>query len=564
MSNRPAITDSLLLETSITRLFAGVLRSPEMWTGQNCMQKALESVRKRFDNPVSLSSDRRIADSVAAFRKTRRIANFVALKYICLGAGQLSNQWCVLSEPELREILLFRAGEGTLRAQLKCFQGLLRSYFTFARDDEEAPVPAVEGWVALRRWLSQQFISLDEALSQNPGEHLPDWFRFLGSHVNLLTAAPCEAYGLALEGGSGGVLQELRVGLAIPQQSWLWEEALLSRVKQVVRLPDVPFQETIDRVLGVIITTPELRVSQRLAARCVGLVVSRYARCSSRLECAALRDAAMSAIGNPWLRRQAWDAYVRDPAGKPDAPARELILGWLRRGLIKDFFELLSEDRAAEPRRLQYWLRFEPVIEDMWFILGTQARRSSQPEYVDFRARAQSRVLGLSGQTAPANNAFVMRIGNALAVEFGQNNNACFLFAWEQLPKAVAGKLARGADDLEVDIENLRGGIKLVHRDSPRAEESWEAKFDQTIVPIFGYDPCPLARPRGASLAPASPSFRWTDVERLAQKHNLRTEDRRSRGGAYWVLAGNEDVSFTRELRGWGFRYRTAKGWWRE
>ena len=567
MSYRPALTDALLLEATIARSFAGALRSPEMWTGQHCMLKALESVRKRFDHPASSSSDRRITDSVAAFRKTRRIPNFIALKYICLGAGQLSNQWCVLSEPGLREILLLRSGDGTVRAQLKCFQRLLRCYFTFARDDQQTPVPAVEGWVELRDWLSQEYVSLADALKRTPGARIPEWFRFLGSHLNLLTTAPCEAYGLSLEGGSAGVLQEVRAALAIPQESWLWEEALLSRVGQAVRLADTPFQDSIDRVLSVIFCTPELRISPRLAARCVGMLVSRYARCASRLECAALRDAAITSIGNPWLRRQAWDAYVRDAAGNPDAAARELILGWLRRELIKDFFELLSEDRAAEPRRLQYWLRFEPVIEDMWFILGSQARKSTQAEYVDFRARAQSRVLRLSGQTPPTNNAFIMRVGDALAVEFGQNNNACFIFSWAQLPKAVAGKLATGADHLEVDIESLRGGIKLIHRDSPRAEESWEAKFDQTIVPIFGYSPvqCPPSRPRPAPLpAAASAPFRWTDVERLAQKNNLRTEDRRPRGGAYWVLAGNEDERLARELSSWGFRHRAEKGWWRE
>ncbi len=177
-------------------------------------------------------------------------------------------------------------------------------------------------------------------------------------------------------------------------------------------------------------------------------------------------------------------------------------------------------------------------------------------------------MLRLSGQTPPTNNAFIMRVGDALAVEFGQNNNACFIFAWEQLPKAVAGKLATGADHLEVDIENLRGGIKLIHRDSPRAEESWEAKFDQTIVPIFGYSPvqCPPSRPRPAPLpAAASASFRWTGCREAGpEKHNLRTEDRRPRGGAYWVLAGNEDESLARELSSWGFRYRAEKGWWRE
>ncbi len=315
------------------------------------MLKALESVRKRFDNPASSSSDRRIADSVAAFRKTRRIPNFIALKYICLGAGQLSNQWCVLGEPEPARDSAVASGEGTLRAQLKCFQRLLRSYFTFARDDEQTPAPRSRaGWRFVIGCL-KQYVSLADALKRTPGARIPEWFRFLGSHVNLLTTAPCEAYGLSLEGGSAGVLQEVRAGLAIPQESWLWEEALLSRVRQAVRLADAPFQDSIDRVLSVIFCTPELRISQRLAARCVGMLVSRYARCTSRLECTALRDAAITSIGNPWLRRQAWDAYVRDAAGNPDAAARELILGWLRRELIKDFFELLSEDRAAEPRR---------------------------------------------------------------------------------------------------------------------------------------------------------------------------------------------------------------------
>ncbi len=548
------------------RRFAGAFRNPEMWTTRNDMEKALQSVRKAFDNPVSSSGDRRIADSVALFRKTRRIANFVALKYICLGAGECSSEGCVLGDTELREILLFRAGEGTLRAQLKCFHGLLRSYFTFARDDKDRTPAASEGWVVLRQWLSQQFTSLSEALAQAPGARVPEWFSFLCGHVNLLTPAPCEVYGVALASGSSAVLQEVRAGLAIPQESWLWEEALLARVMQAVRLADAPFQESIDRVLSVIFCSPELRISQRLSARCVALLVSRYARCTSRLECMALRDAAISAIGNPWLRRQAWDAYVLDATGKPDAAARELILGWLRRGLIKDFFEMLSEDRAAEPRRLQYWLRFEPVIEDMWFILGSQARRSAQPEYVDFRTRAQGRVLGLSGQTPPTNNAFVMRIGGALAVEFGVTNNACFLFAWEQLPKAVAGKLAAGTEDLEVDIESLRGGIKLVHRDSPRADESWEVKFDQTIVPIVGYSPFqrPLSRRNTPSFPGVAPPFRWVDVERHAETHNLRIEDHRSKGGAYWVLAGNDDANLTRELRGWGFRYRAERGWWRE
>jgi EH_Signature domain len=289
--------------------------------------------------------------------------------------------------------------------------------------------------VALRHWLFTQFTSLNDALAQTAGARIPAWFGFLGNHVNLLTASPCEVYGIALARGSGEVLQEVRTGLAIPQESWLWEEAVLTRVKHVVRLADAPFQESLDGILSVVICTPEFRISPRLSARCVALLVSRYARCTSRLECVALRDAAIASIGNPWLRRQAWDAYVLDAAGRPDTAARELILSWLRRGLIKDFFELLSEDRAAEQRRLQFWLRFEPVIEDMWFILGAYARKSYQAEYKEFRTRAQGRVLGLCGQTPPTNNAFVMRIGGSLAVEFDSITTPASFLPGSNCPK---------------------------------------------------------------------------------------------------------------------------------
>ena len=558
------MNDALLLEASITRCMGEAFRDPEMWTNPGGMEEALESVRKLFASPALLSGERRVTLALAEFRKTGCIPNFSRLKYICLGAGEISNGWCVLSEPGLREELLLRSSEGSLRGRIKCFQALLQTYFSFARDDEDVPAAAREGWIVLRHWLFTRFASLREALSQTTGARTPEWFTFLSHNLNLLTSDPCRVYGIASAQSVAGVLQELKAGLAIPQRSWLWAEALLARVDQAVRLADAPFRESLDNILTVVFCSSEFTIAQRLSARCVARLISRYAQCTSRPDCMALRDAAIAAIGNPWLRRQAWDAYVLDDAGKPDEGARELVLGWLRRGLIKDFFELLSEDRAAEPRRLHYWLRFEPVIEDMWFILGSQALRSSQTEYVEFRKCAKGRVLALCGQTGPSNNAFVMRIGGSLAVEFGINNNACFLSNWNQLGKAVMGKLASGAEDLEVDIENLRGGIKLIHRDSPRAEESWEEKFDRTIIPRFGYKPFqkPLRVP--PSSLPSSPSFPWHEVERHVETHSLLTEDNRRQGGAYWVLAGNGDPNVTKKLRTLGFRYRKEKGWWKE
>jgi hypothetical protein len=94
--------------------------------------------------------------------------------------------------------------------------------------------------------------------------------------------------------------------------------------------------------------------------KCVASLVSRYAKCSERPEHQGLRDAAVSIVGNPWLRRASWDANVLGDTGQPDDGARELVYGWLKRRLITDFFELLSSDATGDRRRLDYWLRFEP------------------------------------------------------------------------------------------------------------------------------------------------------------------------------------------------------------
>ncbi|WP_284046778.1 EH signature domain-containing protein [Cupriavidus campinensis] len=85
-----------------------------------------------------------------------------------------------------------------------------------------------------------------------------------------------------------------------------------------------------------------------------------------------MRDAATSTIGNPWLRRTHWDAYVR-VGDKADDQAREMVFFWLKERLVADFFELLSVDGINDKRRVAYWLRFVPFVEDMWFALGSSA-----------------------------------------------------------------------------------------------------------------------------------------------------------------------------------------------
>jgi EH_Signature domain len=593
------MTDELaLLESHISRILTNSLREPERWSNAPAMEKVLSSVRQVFDSPVTIVPGNRVAEAVASFSVTGKIPDFISFRDICLGVGDIRNNWCILCDPVLRERVSSHFLEGNLRQQLKSFHALLQSYLRFPRDAEETPAAAVEGWKAFRAWLLRSFRVLNDEISQSPSCYVPEWFKTLRSHPNLLTDNPCEAYGKNLLEGDIRALQEARVGLAIPQESWVFDEAILAQVNYVVGLAGPAFRQSLNRVLGVVHGKTDWKVARRLTIRCVARLVSRYARCSDRPENIALRDAAITSLGNPWLHRQAWDAYVIDEAKKPDVDAREMVLGWLRRRLIKDFFELLTEDRAAEERRLNYWLRFEPAIDDLWFVLGSQIAQKRDADYLEFRKRAQGRVRLLGGQTTSENNAFVMRIGEYVAVEFGKIGNACRVRDWSKLPKNLTNKLIKGTDGLEIEIYDLRGHDdteRLVHQDSPSIRQSWEEKFDEAIVLKVGFKPesppyslsdrvgvrrkGPLAgeegrtnkvefRPQPSRHDGEKPSQRAApeveDIGKLLGTHKYKVEDNRSKGGAYWVLVEHGDSAFLTKLRAAGFRYKLGKGWWKE
>lgn len=515
--------------------------------------------------------------AVAAFRKTGTPEGYRGLKYVCLGAGSADERgWSLFSEKPLREKLLALLDTETeLRRRLKCFQALLLAYWSFSF--ESAPPTAIEGWRATRAWLAARRLALDGTQGRKPG-----WFPVLAAHDNLLGEAPCDRYGKALLAGNGAELREAVEGLAIPSDSWVMEEAVVAQMRAAAKLSHADFKSVLHELLSIATGKAGMSVSKALQVRCVAMLVSRYAHCSDRPEHMALRDAAVTVIGNPWLRRASWDAGVVDAAGRPDTEAREMVNGWLKRRLIKDFFELLSADETGDTRRLDYWLRFEPFIEDMWFALGSDARSRSGESFNDFRNRAKGRLINLD-QTTADNNAFIMRMGEYLAVEFGAKGNAFFLFKWERLPQRLVEKLMSGKERVDISISVLKSTTneeRFIHKDSVGKGLSWEQKFDQSICPLVGHRPEELPRRLAGRAAPrlqrqpevrrvieADPPNVGTiaEIQQFAAKWNLRIEDRRSAGGALWVIAAYPPgETVTTKLKAWGFRYKAGKGWWRE
>lgn len=539
-----------ILRARLLSTFNLDLGRADEWTDSVATERMTERVRQRHDGLGSPPDPATIASAVAHFRRSGLPDGWRGLKRVCFGAGSRDEMgWCVLSDKALREKLMNLAqNQEQARKRVRCFQSLLASYWSFSlksADEEEKT-----GWLALREWLDARLPSVVRDSVRTPG-----WLSTLVANRNLLRDDPCAKYGAKLLAGDGSEFHAAIAGLGIPSDSWVPEEAVVAQMRAGAALGHDRFRDTLPRLLSIATEKIGLVLSRSLQTRCVALLVSRYVKIPSQPEDIALRDAAVDIIGNPWLRKASWDAWVVDECGRPDDGGREMVYGWLKRRLIKDFFELLSQDGTGDSRRLDYWLRFEPFIDDMWFALGTNARCRRGESFKDFRSRAKGRLLNLESTTAN-NNAFIMRMGDHVAIEFGENGNALYLFRWGDLPSAVSQKLLSGRERADVTIHQLKSSDRVIdkpmrHVDSPVSMVSWEQKFDADICPLLGQRP---------KERPAFVPY----LEMLLKGYGFEGEDRRPQGGALWVLADDSHSAFSSKVRGLGFKYHSGKGWYKE
>jgi hypothetical protein len=582
MSNLNSMPSQLFdLSTSLSRAMDSGSRSRanEFWGNPAAMSKSLAGVRKRFDSPLIRSNRQSVTMAVAEFRRSGKLAGFLETKYVCIGASENFSGWCLLQDERLLNALLRTAGEGTDRRRLKCVSCLLRSYWSFPRFSDGTAEPAQKGWLTLRKWLADQTRALKSSEITKPL-----WFQTLNHNPNLLGDDPCKPYEHDLLAGESVRLNEAFTNLGIPADSWLREEAVLAQVKAGAGLNDAGFKSCMTQLIAIACGETDFKLSKNLSIRCIARLVSRYAESSVKPEHFVLRDSAIAFIGNPWLHRAAWDSHVLTTDGRPDVEARQMLNSWLKVRLIKDFFDLLSEDRSADGRRLNYWLRFEPMIDDMWFVLGSDAMTDKRKDYVDFRQRAKGRLLDLVGTTPTENNAFLMHIGQYVIVEFGLVGNACFVYRYDNLPADIKRRLKSEVYRAQIDIAYLKVSG---HRPRLLHQGAWEPRFDDEICPLLGSRP-PTRKsnssPLGASLSksfvvvkkgpPKSSTQTRTSVsvaplkvsefERILSKHRLQISDLRSKGGCLWVLTDDLSPLVRVELKALGFAYKPGKGWWRE
>jgi hypothetical protein len=395
------------------------------WGQPQLMSKVLEEVCSVFDSPLDPAPKRSIGKTLVSFRRSEKLRSFLDLKYSCLGITQQigEDDWRLIEDDKLFPVVLSRVDtEHKPRRFLKCYQGLLSGYFDYNIYADNVSPDGRKNWEILRSFLCNR---LSKAQQVQPA---PSWVTIISKHANLLSEDLCDNYGTALAQGDYRELKSVLEGLLIPRNSWVWEATVLSRIKAICVLDDDTFKKHLDQCLDMISQKSKMALSEIQKKRCIAQLVSRYAKCSSRPEHTALLESAVVLIGNPLINRAAWDAFVLDEE------AHGMINRWFKRRLITDFFRILSGDGPADSRRIQYWLRFESSIDDMWFALGPYAYKHPGEDFREFRKIAQDRILLLENGDMDINNALILRIDEYVFVELSATGHTCLVFKYNELP----------------------------------------------------------------------------------------------------------------------------------
>jgi hypothetical protein len=416
------------------------------------------------------------------------------------------------------------------------------------------------GWEALR-----ELLRMTLPMVTSRARFKPDWLTVVNDHLNLLTPNPCDRYAVALFKGDTNETDALQTRLQIAERSWFWRELILSQVRHVTGLSDAEF----------VACTPAAVTSVRrfpvLTDDALVLLLTRHASTLAHQPSEELQGLAVTTWGSPNLSSQArWNLV--------DPPVKRMVQEWLVREDLKDFFALLQQDGAADERRLQFWLRYAKQIDYAHFALGPYAYESIHPDYVELRKKRLDRICRLTNAGDDSNNAFILKIKDLLLVEFGQTNNACFIYKIQEAPFNI--------NQAEISRYLLkRGSVSL-----PKLSHVglWENRFETILRDLgvlpdtdqpIGFANAPhvivgfrenaadfkaaLSSRPAAGIATQVSAINRATVVRFAQQNRLVVIDNTAKiKGALWVIHNKTNDAIAKQLEAYGMKYAASRGWW--
>ena len=508
----------------------------------------------------------RVREQVSRFRETGKLSDVRAARLVCWGTTLRDGREPALLEDPDRFPGLIDAVDGyrdLSRPYRRCWRGLLDGY---VRYDPAGGGPGQRNWGLLREYLNDNLPGLERAGS------VPDWLATIDDHANILGERPCDRYGSALIEGDGSILDPLRRDLSMGDSSWITRRIVEAQIDAAVAFDDRRLARAMPAVVGL------LGDHDLLADAGLARVLDRWSLCRPVDVEPSLRDLSTARWGNPWLERNDTRWTSVQPA------TRQMVSSWLKLSLIEKFFSLLSEDKLNDQRRVAFWKRYVDRIDDMHFALGKAAYTNPSPDFRALRKAMAGRLLRLENGGVARNNAFIMRMGGRVFVEFGEHGNALFAFDAATAPFDLRRPSIAGNRTALKHPSNL---ASITHRDGG---ERWERKVERLMAELIGRagDPsaATTASPPERTVAPPAPpastgraaplglppaiasgppdrlkSSAGADLHAFMAAHRIKSVDSRDKGGSLWAYAP-ETGPASIELARRGFVWSDRRGAW--
>jgi hypothetical protein len=423
-----------------------------------------------------------IADAVDRFTQELRFRHSKDALLVCLGCDMpVGKRKYRLIEDEttfpavLSGVDPFRKHPQAFR---DCYRGLLDAYLGYHPGAKSGSPKAWPNWTQLRHWLSTGVRDVRDS------DFEEEWVAHLGARPELFSENPVDSFGERLLEDDDTEFLNFTRALAISKDSWFMEMRVFAEIRAAAASrrgiePYLPRLQAL--LLDVVSQNPEL-FNQALAE-----VINHYhAQSADGAVHEDLRDLTQDYWGNPLNDDSAggWSLV--------DGDALDMVRKWFARHVIEQFFSVLAkqsefedkEKRKKRQRRLQYWVQYAEVAGNVKFALGPHARTDDDPRMRKVLASIKNLTMSLNGGGDRQNNAFIMRFGEWVVVEFGLESNACFIYRASDLPFDREDR-SISTQDIKSHIQNsafaANGPMRLEHRDSYYGDRTWEEDFTKEL-----------------------------------------------------------------------------------
>ncbi len=263
-----------------------------------------------------------------------------------------------------------------------------------------------------------------------------------------------------------------------------------------------------------------------------------------------------------------------------------MVMAWVTERALKDFFDILATRNSSDAGRLAFWSKYLQQITWTRLVFGseTMALQYSNNAVKELIARERGDYAELLANKK--SDAFMMQIGNFIAVEFSVTSNAAYVYDVKKLRfDRNAKHYNGGTDDLKYGF-STGDGLRILH------PPGWEEIATQELKELGIYPDAKSSGRRsyaraGATVASSNSINRGADVEThqptdIAQKvgdteqfsmaklHHLvegfkgaKIRDERGRlSGRLWVDDANQSRFLSGELEKLGFGWSNSKQAW--